>query len=74
MNGQSIPQEWYNIVALLEDGGIRYYCNVASPPYSSKQIITYIDYDLERIQKENTPFDDESIVYAYYELWKNLNK
>lgn len=42
-----IPGCWYNIVALIEDSGVRYYCNIASPVYSSSGIITYIDYDLD---------------------------
>lgn len=44
-----LPGKWFNIVALLEDEGIRYYCNVASPFYQSGEIITYIDYDLDVI-------------------------
>ncbi len=44
-----IPQCWYNIVALLEEGGVRYYCNIASPPYldQAHHTLTYIDYDLD---------------------------
>lgn len=42
-----IPGCWYNVVALLEDSGIRYYCNIASPPYCAQGTITYIDYDLD---------------------------
>jgi protein associated with RNAse G/E len=45
-----IPNQWFNIVALLEDTGIRYYCNIASPPYLAKDVITYIDYDLDVIR------------------------
>ncbi|MFB7815953.1 DUF402 domain-containing protein [Paenibacillus chitinolyticus] len=45
-----IPGEWYNIVALLEEGGVRYYCNVASPFYRAGNVITYIDYDLDVIR------------------------
>ncbi|WP_028612450.1 DUF402 domain-containing protein [Paenibacillus harenae] len=45
-----IPGQWYNIVALLEEGGIRYYCNVASPPYLQGNVLTYIDYDLDVIR------------------------
>lgn len=48
-----IPGQWYNIVALLENGGIRYYCNVASPPYEVGQVVTYIDYDLDVIHTWN---------------------
>lgn len=44
-----IPGQWYNIVALIEATGIRYYCNVASPPYFSGNTLTYIDYDLDVI-------------------------
>ncbi|SDE63388.1 hypothetical protein SAMN02799630_05975 [Paenibacillus sp. UNCCL117] len=45
-----IPGEWFNVVALMEEHGVRYYCNVASPPYVSGRIITYIDYDLDVIR------------------------
>ncbi|GFR37951.1 UPF0374 protein YjjG [Insulibacter thermoxylanivorax] len=47
-----IPGEWYNIVALLEEEGVRFYCNVASPPYqdATHHTITYIDYDLDVIR------------------------
>lgn len=47
-----IPGEWFNIVALLESDGVRYYCNIASPPYRDERsgILTYIDYDLDVIR------------------------
>lgn len=45
-----IPGQWFNVVALLEAGGIRYYCNIASPPYLQGGILTYIDYDLDVIR------------------------
>jgi protein associated with RNAse G/E len=44
-----MPGKWYNVVALLEEDGIRYYCNVASPFYQSGNVLTYIDYDLDVI-------------------------
>jgi len=44
-----IPKQWYNIVALIEPLGIRYYCNIASPPYVNGDTLTYIDYDLDVI-------------------------
>ncbi|MFX3631310.1 MAG: DUF402 domain-containing protein [Candidatus Pristimantibacillus sp.] len=46
-----VPGEWFNIVALLEDTGVRYYCNIASPPYIQGDVLTYIDYDLDVIRK-----------------------
>ncbi|MCA0758673.1 DUF402 domain-containing protein [Paenibacillus sp. N4] len=45
-----LPGQWFNVVALLEEGGIRYYCNVASPPYLLGDVLTYIDYDLDVIR------------------------
>jgi protein associated with RNAse G/E len=54
-----IPGQWYNIVALLEPEGIRYYCNIASPVYSSQDVLTYIDYDLDVIL---SPTGDKQIV------------
>lgn len=48
-----IPKQWYNIVALIESSGIRYYCNVASPPYINGDVLTYIDYDLDVIVLPN---------------------
>ncbi|MFC5530365.1 DUF402 domain-containing protein [Cohnella yongneupensis] len=44
-----LPNEWFNVVALLEDSGIRYYCNLASPPYRYGDVLTYIDYDLDLV-------------------------
>lgn len=48
-----IPDMWFNIIALIESGGIRYYCNVASPVYRDHQVLTYIDYDLDVIRYPN---------------------
>ncbi|MFD0590030.1 DUF402 domain-containing protein [Paenibacillus sp. GCM10027627] len=45
-----IPGQWFNVVALLEAGGVRYYCNIASPPYLQGGVLTYIDYDLDVIR------------------------
>ena len=45
-----IPGQWFNIVALIEHAGIRYYCNIASPPYLNDGVLTYIDYDLDVIR------------------------
>jgi len=45
-----VPKLWFNVVALLEDSGVRYYCNIASPPYLSQHVLTYIDYDLDVIR------------------------
>jgi hypothetical protein len=44
-----LPNRWFNIIALVMDNGVRYYCNVASPPYIQGNVLTYIDYDLDVI-------------------------
>lgn len=48
-----IPHQWFNVVALIEEGGIRYYCNIASPPFENEGVFTYIDYDLDVIRYPN---------------------
>ncbi|QYR21207.1 DUF402 domain-containing protein [Paenibacillus sp. sptzw28] len=50
-----IPGQWYNVVGLIEENGVRYYCNVASPPYFQNSILTYIDYDLDVIVTKGGP-------------------
>ncbi|PZD95746.1 hypothetical protein DNH61_13885 [Paenibacillus sambharensis] len=44
------PGHWFNVVALLEHAGVRYYCNVASPVHQYENVYTYIDYDLDVIR------------------------
>lgn len=46
---------WFNVIALLEEQGIRFYCNIASPPFVNEadRTITYIDYDLDVIRSAN---------------------
>ncbi|THF72652.1 DUF402 domain-containing protein [Cohnella fermenti] len=53
-----IPREWFNVVALLEEKGIRYYCNIASPPYRYADVLTYIDYDLDVVLLPDGTFYD----------------
>ncbi|NMM53019.1 DUF402 domain-containing protein [Paenibacillus aquistagni] len=48
-----IPKLWFNVVALIEEQGVRYYCNIASPPYEYEDTFTYIDYDLDVIRHAN---------------------
>ena len=37
---------WFNIIAMIRDNGISYYCNMASPYYLDEEALKYIDYDL----------------------------
>lgn len=45
-----LPGHWFNVVALLESPGVRYYCNIASPFTYYDGTVTYIDYDLDAIR------------------------
>ncbi|WP_421017321.1 DUF402 domain-containing protein [Furfurilactobacillus cerevisiae] len=38
---------WFNIVAMIRDNGVSYYCNLASPYILDKEGLKYIDYDLD---------------------------
>ncbi|AIM64593.1 hypothetical protein WS105_1003 [Weissella ceti] len=38
---------WFNIVAMLRENGVSYYCNLASPFVLDKEALKYIDYDLD---------------------------
>ncbi|MGO2913951.1 MAG: DUF402 domain-containing protein [Lactiplantibacillus plantarum] len=38
---------WFNIVAMIRDNGVSYYCNLASPYVLDKEALKYIDYDLD---------------------------
>lgn len=38
---------WFNIVAMIRNNGVSYYCNLASPYTLDREAIKYIDYDLD---------------------------
>jgi protein associated with RNAse G/E len=40
-------KEWWNVICMIKDNGVCYYCNIASPCIIDKNYIKYIDYDLD---------------------------
>jgi len=38
---------WFNIIGMLRDDGIHYYCNISSPFVFEDNAVKYIDYDLD---------------------------
>ncbi|EJO07971.1 DUF402 domain-containing protein [Oenococcus oeni] len=38
---------WFNIIAMIRNDGVSYYCNLASPYVMDKEALKYIDYDLD---------------------------
>jgi protein associated with RNAse G/E len=39
--------DWFNVIGMLRDNGIYYYCNLGSPFTWDKEALKYIDYDLD---------------------------
>lgn len=39
--------EFYNVIAMLKDDGIYFYCNLSSPALIDEEGLKYIDYDLD---------------------------
>ncbi len=40
-------KEWWNVICMIKQDGICYYCNIASPSIVGHDCIKYIDYDLD---------------------------
>lgn len=40
-------KDWFNVIAMLKEDGVCYYCNIASPSVADDGKIKYIDYDLD---------------------------
>ncbi|MDF2947309.1 MAG: hypothetical protein K0S51_1988 [Bacillales bacterium] len=38
---------WFNIIGMIRDDGVYYYCNISSPFVLDEGAIKYIDYDLD---------------------------
>ncbi|SIT93184.1 nucleoside tri-diphosphate phosphatase [Edaphobacillus lindanitolerans] len=40
-------EHWFNIICMLRDDGVYYYCNMSSPFVYDNKMVKYIDYDLD---------------------------
>jgi protein associated with RNAse G/E len=38
---------WFNVIAMIKEDGIHYYCNLATPYVIDSEALKYIDYDLD---------------------------
>lgn len=38
---------WFNVIAMLREKGVSYYCNLGSPYVIDEEALKYIDYDLD---------------------------
>ncbi|MBC5636126.1 DUF402 domain-containing protein [Ornithinibacillus sp. BX22] len=50
-------KHWFNIIGMLRDDGIHYYCNISSPFVYEENAIKYIDYDLDLKVYPDMTFD-----------------
>lgn len=41
------PKKWYNVISMIRQSGIYYYCNLASPTLYDGEALKNIDYDLD---------------------------
>ncbi len=39
--------QWYNVICMIRNNGVYFYCNIASPCLWDGEAIKYIDYDLD---------------------------
>ncbi|TDB53697.1 MULTISPECIES: DUF402 domain-containing protein [Bacillaceae] len=40
-------QYWFNVIGMIREDGIYYYCNISSPFTHDEEALKYIDYDLD---------------------------
>lgn len=40
-------KHWFNVIGMLRDDGIYYYCNISTPFVYDDEALKYIDYDLD---------------------------
>lgn len=40
-------EKWFNVIAMLRETGVHYYCNLGSPVTWDGEALKYIDYDLD---------------------------
>jgi protein associated with RNAse G/E len=40
-------KEWFNVISMIRENGIHFYCNIASPFIVKDNTILYIDYDID---------------------------
>lgn len=40
-------EHWFNVISMIREDGIHYYCNLSSPFVFDSEAVKYIDYDLD---------------------------
>lgn len=73
-------EKWYNVIGMLKNDGIYYYCNLASPALLDEEALKYIDYDLDvRIEPsfrfkilDRNEFNKHKVKMKYPKRVKNI--
>lgn len=73
-------KRWYNIICMLRNNAIYYYCNLSSPYVMDEEGIKYIDYDLDvkvfpsgdKIVLDRDEFDFNKSDYGYSDELINI--
>lgn len=71
---------WFNVISMLRNGSIHYYCNLSSPYAVDKEGIKYIDYELDvkvfpsgdRLILDRDEFEFNQIDYHYSDELINI--
>ena len=45
-----MKDRWFNVICMLRNNGVHFYCNISSPFLKDGNVLTYIDYDLDVIR------------------------
>lgn len=72
-------KNWFNIIAMMRNGTVCYYCNIASPSLEDEHMVIYIDYDLDlKLFPDSTIIELDRKEYLYhkekYNYSDNLDK
>lgn len=58
---------WFNVIAMMRNGTVCYYCNIASPSLEDQNIVEYIDYDLDlKLFPDSTIMELDRKEYLYH--------
>lgn len=60
-------KNWFNIIAMMRNGTVCYYCNIASPSLEDEHMVIYIDYDLDlKLFPDSTIIELDRKEYLYH--------
>ncbi|MDY0406881.1 DUF402 domain-containing protein [Virgibacillus sp. 179-BFC.A HS] len=68
-------QQWFNVIGMLRNDGIYFYCNISSPFLMEENVLKYIDYDLDlKIYPDMTFSLLDEDEYEQHKKWMHYPK